>query len=53
MLSRGFLGDSVEYLLHTPIGEIKGMAPAAGAVAREGQEVPFSLPAEAALLLPA
>ncbi|MBO9537223.1 ABC transporter ATP-binding protein [Herbaspirillum sp.] len=53
VLSRGFLGDSVEYLLQTPIGEVKGMAPAAGAEAREGQDVPFSLPAGEALLLPA
>ncbi|EJN01806.1 ABC transporter ATP-binding protein [Herbaspirillum sp. YR522] len=53
VLSRGFLGDRVEYLLDTAIGQVKGTAAAAAAVAREGDTVAFSLPPERALLLPA
>ncbi len=51
--SRGFLGDSVEYVLCTPIGDIKGVAPASAASWREGDSVKFSLPAASVLLLPA
>jgi putative spermidine/putrescine transport system ATP-binding protein len=53
VLSRGFLGDDVEYLLRTPIGEVKGMAAAGTASWREGDSVAFNLPAASALLLPA
>ncbi|MCA1323709.1 ABC transporter ATP-binding protein [Herbaspirillum sp. alder98] len=53
VLSRGFLGDKVEYLLDTAIGQVKGTAAAAAAVAREGDTTAFSLPLERALLLPA
>jgi putative spermidine/putrescine transport system ATP-binding protein len=52
VLSRGFLGDSVEYLLRTPIGDVKGTAAASAASWREGDNVAFSLPIERALLLP-
>lgn len=51
VLSRGFLGDSVEYVLQTAVGPIKGVAAAGEAVWREGASVPFSLPAATALFL--
>ena len=53
MLSRGFLGEHVEYLLQTALGEVRGMAPAAQASAREGDTVRFDLPAQDALALAA
>ena len=53
VLSRGFLGESVEYLLQTALGEVRGMAPAAQALAREGDDVAFQLPLEQALTLQA
>src|SRR5450830_591592 len=53
VLSRGFLGDSVEYLLQTPIGEVKGFADAKFASWREGDTVSFDLPSDSALFLPA
>ncbi len=53
VLSRGFLGETVEYLLDTPLGQVRGMAPAALATAREGEDVAFDLPAGEALLLDA
>jgi len=43
----------VEYLLQTALGEVRGMAPAAQAQAREGDDVAFHLPREQALTLPA
>jgi putative spermidine/putrescine transport system ATP-binding protein len=52
VLSRGFLGDTVEYLLDTAIGQVKGTAPAHAAGAREGDTTAFDLPLEGALLLP-
>ncbi|UWE19084.1 ABC transporter ATP-binding protein [Herbaspirillum huttiense] len=53
VLSRGFLGEHVEYLLQTALGEVRGMAPAAQASAREGDTVRFDLPAQDALALAA
>ncbi|MFL9879520.1 ABC transporter ATP-binding protein [Herbaspirillum rhizosphaerae] len=53
VLSRGFLGDSVEYLLQTPLGEVKGFAEARFATWREGDTVSFDLPSDSALFLPA
>ena len=53
VLSRGFLGETVEYLLDTPLGQVRGMAPATLATAREGEDVAFDLPAGEALLLDA
>ncbi|QJQ01030.1 ABC transporter ATP-binding protein [Herbaspirillum rubrisubalbicans] len=53
VLSRGFLGETVEYLLQTDLGEVRGMAPAALASAAEGDQVNFDLPAGQALLLAA
>ena len=53
VLSRGFLGDAVEYLLQTPVGPVKGMAAATAARWREGDSVDFALPAGEALLLQA
>ncbi len=53
VLSRGFLGDAVEYLLQTPLGEVKGFAEARFATWREGDTVSFDLPSDSALFLPA
>jgi len=53
VLSRGFLGDAVEYLLQTPVGPVKGIAAATAARWREGDSVDFALPAGEALLLQA
>jgi len=53
VLSRGFLGDSVEYLLQTSLGEVKGFAEARFATWREGDTVSFDLPSDSALFLPA
>ena len=53
VLSRGFLGDAVEYLLQTPLGEVKGFAEARFATWREGDTVSFDLPSDSALFLTA
>jgi len=53
VLSRGFLGEHVEYLLQTALGEVRGIAPAAQASAREGDTVRFDLPVQDALALAA
>lgn len=51
VLSRGFLGDTVEYVLQTAIGPIKGLAAVGGSIWREGDHVNFSLSAKDALFL--
>jgi putative spermidine/putrescine transport system ATP-binding protein len=43
VLARGFLGDTVEYLLHTEIGPVKGICNAREASWGEGSPVQFSL----------
>ncbi|MNS72184.1 Spermidine/putrescine import ATP-binding protein PotA [compost metagenome] len=53
VLARGFLGDTVEYLLQTPLGQVKGICAAGGAAWREGTAVSFVLPADSALWLAA
>ena len=53
VLARGFLGDTVEYLLQTPLGQVKGICAAGGAAWREGTAVSFVLPADSALCLAA
>ena len=53
VLARGFLGDTVEYLLQTPLGQVKGICAAGGATWREGTAVSFVLPANSALCLAA
>ena len=51
VLARGFLGDTVEYLLQTPLGPVKGICAANGAAWREGTAVSFVLPPDSALCL--
>ena len=51
VLARGFMGDTVEYLLQTPIGQVKGISTAATSTWREGDKVAFSLPVADALYL--
>ncbi|CDG81043.1 ABC transporter ATP-binding protein [Janthinobacterium agaricidamnosum] len=51
--ARGFLGDTVEYLLQTAIGTVKGISAAGGPAWPEGTEVMFALPASGALCLTA
>jgi len=53
VLARGFLGDTVEYLLQTPLGQVKGICAAGGATWREGTAVSFVLPSDSALWLAA
>ncbi|MFZ4874787.1 ABC transporter ATP-binding protein [Janthinobacterium sp. Mn2066] len=53
VLARGFLGDTVEYLLDTPLGHVKGISTAANAAWREGTAVSFVLPVDHALHLQA
>ncbi len=51
VVARGFLGDTVEYLLQTAIGTVKGISAAGGPAWPEGTEVMFALPASGALCL--
>jgi putative spermidine/putrescine transport system ATP-binding protein len=51
VLSRGFLGDTVEYVLQTAIGPVKGLAAVGASVWREGDAVNFDLSAKDALFL--
>ncbi|KAB8043955.1 ABC transporter ATP-binding protein [Janthinobacterium aquaticum] len=53
VLARGFLGDTVEYLLDTPLGQVKGICMAGGGAWREGTAVSFVLPPASALQLQA
>ena len=53
VLARGFLGDTVEYLLQTPLGPVKGICAANSATWREGTAVAFVLPPDSALCLAA
>jgi putative spermidine/putrescine transport system ATP-binding protein len=53
VLTRAFLGDTVEYQLQTAIGPVKGLCAAGEAVWREGDAVDFTLPAADALFLAA
>ncbi|MEM4990080.1 ABC transporter ATP-binding protein [Collimonas sp. H4R21] len=51
VLSRGFLGDTVEYVLQTAIGPVKGLAAVGASIWREGDQVSFALSAKDALFL--
>jgi putative spermidine/putrescine transport system ATP-binding protein len=53
VLARGFMGDTVEYLLKTPIGHIKGISTVSTSTWRESDTVAFSLPVADALFLSA
>jgi len=51
VVAASYLGQKVEYLLDTPLGEVKAEAPAATPRHRMGEEIAFDLPRETAVML--